>query len=336
MWWLIRKALFLFDAEDIHHFTQKAISLYKTLLGKRVLQISVGGPAKKTSFSNSMGRIGLAAGFDKNAEWLPTLPCFGFHFAEIGTVTPRPQSGNDRPRLFRDGDKDTLFNRMGFNNLGAAIVSERLAKVRPDLPSGFRVGINIGKNKNTPNEHAHQDYAHALKHFDGLVDYAVINVSSPNTQGLRDLQTLESLLPIVESVLQEQMRWTKNIPVYVKLAPELQSDTLATLISGLEKQGVEGFILTNTLGGEWMDQGKRYTGGLSGRPLTSLSMARLKDARSLTGKTLFSVGGILSTEEALARIQAGADHIQVYSGWILKGPAFIWKLRRELDKHPSS
>lgn len=334
LWKLLRPLVFLADSEFIHNFSTIIIRTYCKLFGRSLLRIQVGGPlfTPKTT----QPRLGLAAGFDKNAEWLPTLPSFGFQFAEIGTVTPRPQSGNDRPRLFRDVPTERIFNRMGFNNLGAGMISDRVAQVRPSLPHGFEVGVNIGKNKNTPNEEAALDYALALTPFAGIVDYAVINVSSPNTTGLRDLQNLESLFPIVQSVQNVFSKWKKSIPLYVKLAPEVSSDALTHLITGLEQKGVDGFILTNTLAGQHTHQDQRLSGGWSGKCLTIPSLERLQEARAATRKTLISVGGIMSVYDAEARIQAGADRIQIYSGWIFNGPSFPWTLRRTLDNLPVS
>ena len=326
------KLLFFFEPEFIHHLTGLLIRILYKLIGRSGLRIAIGGPA--TAPTGKAPLLGLAAGFDKNAEWIRTLPSFGFQFAEIGTVTPKPQSGNDRPRLFRDPTTQSLFNRMGFNNLGATIVSERLAHHRPHLPVGFEVGINVGKNKNTPNELAAEDYALALTPFSGIVDYAVINVSSPNTAGLRDLQTLEALFPIVEAGQKTISSWKKSVPLYVKLAPEVSGETLRTLITGLEQKGVQGFILTNTLGGQHKYKGETYTGGWSGKAVANLALERLKEARGFTKKTLFSVGGIMSSEDAVQRIRAGADRVQIYSGWVYGGPQFTWKLRRKLDNTP--
>ncbi|MCM0604619.1 MAG: quinone-dependent dihydroorotate dehydrogenase [Xanthomonadaceae bacterium] len=328
-WKLVRPLIFLCDSEFIHNLSTFLIRSFYQVFGRAILRIKVGGPI--TAPHPSTPIIGLAAGFDKNAEWLPTLPSFGFQFTEIGTVTPRPQSGNDKPRLFREVSNQTLFNRMGFNNLGATMIAERLRDVKPTLPQGFEVGVNIGKNKNTRNDDAALDYAAALSPFAELVDYAVINVSSPNTVGLRDLQTLESLFPIVQASQNVILSWKKSIPLYVKLAPEVSGESLSDLIQGLESKGIDGFILTNTLAGQYTHEGQALSGGWSGSCLTETSLERLKQARSMTKKTLISVGGIMSGAHAIERIQAGADRIQVYSGWIYGGPSFPWQLRSQLD-----
>lgn len=262
-------------------------------------------------------RVGLAAGFDKDAEIVPALPSLGFGFAEIGTVTPRPQSGNDRPRLFRDLERQCVFNRMGFNGLGAAVVAKRLESVRDRLPSAFRVGVNVGKNKDTPLEEAARDYAAAAAAFKSLADYIVINVSSPNTAGLRSLQAIESLHPIVDAV-KEAIRGAKSPPLLLKLAPEVESEELARIFAAADRWGVDGWVLTNTLAGNR----EGLSGGWSGKVLTELSRTRLEQARAVTRLPIISVGGIMDADEAERRVRLGANLVQIYSGWIFGGPSF--------------
>lgn len=332
IWFIIRKFLFLFDAESAHQITVLAIrTLVK--LGPLPLRIVSGEPLisrknpvpLKVAGLEFRSRVGLAAGFDKNAEIITALPALGFGHAEIGTVTPRPQSGNDRPRLFRQPDQHALFNRMGFNNLGATLVSHRLEKAKAHLPHDFRVGVNVGKNKNTSNEDAALDYVQATAAFKGLADYIVINVSSPNTPGLRALQSVNSLRPIVSAVKGELTTWSKMPPLFVKLAPELRTEEdFSRLFETLESEGVDGWVFTNTLGGQLFNQ----VGGFSGAPLTEVSREFLKIARPLTSKPIISVGGILSAEEADTRIKLGADLIQIYTGWIYRGPSFPRALSR--------
>lgn len=269
--------------------------------------------------------IGLAAGFDKNCEILPYLPYFGFGYAEIGTITPKAQGGNDRPRLFRIPKDKNLFNRMGFNNLGAEIVSQRLKKIKPTLPIGFKVGVNLGKNKSTDDANAAADYASVAERFTDTADYFVINVSSPNTPGLRALQTKESLIPILTAV-QNVIRSSRRIPIYVKLAPEIEGDTLLELISALQDAKVDGFVLTNTLGGTLIHQNQTYTGGYSGQILSSLGKERLLEARVMTNLPILSVGGIMSVTDAMERLKAGANAIQLYTGWIYEGPFFAKRI----------
>jgi dihydroorotate dehydrogenase len=314
MWPLIRKILFLLPPEFTHELSKIGMRWMVRLL-----------PLQAHLKNNP---IGLAAGFDKNADILPLLPYFGFGHAEIGTVTPLPQGGNERPRLFRIPKDRTLFNRMGFNNLGAGIISERLRKAKPGLPPGFKVGINLGKNKMTPDADAALDYVKAARSFLDTADYFVINVSSPNTPGLRALQTPEALVPIVQQVKSVINGSGREIPLYVKLAPEMTGEPLMKLIQALESAGVSGFILTNTLGGVYIYREKELPGGYSGQNLSSLSLERLLEAKTYTSLPIISVGGIMTVEDALKRLKAGASEIQLYTGWIYGGPFFakkIWK-----------
>jgi dihydroorotate dehydrogenase len=279
-------------------------------------------------------RLGLAAGMDKNAEILEHLPALGFGFAEVGTVTPRPQPGNDRPRLFRDASRAAVFNRMGFNNEGAEAVAKRVAEARARLPGHFRVGVNIGKNKDTPLEDAARDYAAAARPFAGLADYVVINVSSPNTPGLRSLQNVESLRALAESVQVILNGWARRPPLLLKLAPELGPDELREiLVRGETEWGVEGWVLTNTLAGTWSRGiAAPLPGGWSGMPVAEHSRRALGLARAVARRPIISVGGILTPGQAKERIAMGADLIQIYSGWILGGPRLPARIRAEIDE----
>ncbi len=316
MWWLLRKVLFLLDAEDAHALAKWGIRGMARVLPLRPLL--EGNP------------VGLAAGFDKNAELLEALPVFGFSSVEIGTVTPLPQGGNDRPRLFRNPHDSTLFNRMGFNNLGAGIISERVRRARKRIPTNFKIGVNLGKNKSTPDELAHQDYAKAATPFADTADYFVINVSSPNTPGLRTLQSPEHLNPIVKEVKEVIRKSGRQIPLYVKLAPELSGDSLKRLIRALETAGISGLVLTNTLGGDYIYRQKSLPGGWSGQILTSIARDRLIEVRSITALPIISVGGIMTVEDASERMKLGATSIQLYTGWIYQGPFFARKIYRAL------
>lgn len=338
-WNIARRILFSIDAETAHRATVALIRVGIRLGCVPLRWVSGGEPPalRGTSsgpvvFGQEFGsRLGLAAGFDKDAEILRALPALGFGFAEIGTVTPRPQPGNQRPRLFRDPGQGALFNRMGFNGLGASVVSERLAAARPLIPERFRVGVNLGKNKDTPLEEAASDYARAASAFEGLADYMVINVSSPNTQGLRSLQSIDALRLIVGRVNEVITRWGKRPPLLLKIAPEIQGEALAELIRAVEPWGIDGWILTNTLGGAWTgSKTGPMQGGWSGGPLRESARASLKQARGLTRLPLISVGGILDAEEAAERVRLGADLIQIYSGWVMRGPGFPREISRIL------
>lgn len=345
IWRVIKWFLFRIDPETAHRLV---VSLIKVgiKLGNWPLRIS-GGTCRghflgKDSVKNSKGvevlgmklssPLGLAAGFDKDAEVVRGLPSLGFGFAEIGTVTPRPQPGNNRPRLFREPTQQALFNRMGFNGLGAALVSERLAKAKPFLPSGFGVGVNIGKNKDTPLEKAAADYVRAAIPFQGLADYMVVNVSSPNTPGLRSLQTVEALKPILDGVNEVISQWQKRPPLLLKIAPEVMGEALSNLLRDGETLGIDGWVLTNTLSGVIHHKGQDYQGGWSGGPLTIPARTRLIEARQMTRLPIISVGGILSPEEAVERIRLGADLVQIYSGWIYGGPSFPVSVAQKLSE----
>ena len=333
LWSAIRKLVFRFDAESVHHFTVRCLRILHALgerTGTHPLRlISSVEPLPTPQFQPRQwtlafpNRIGLAAGFDKNAELLATLPDLGFGFAEIGTVTPRPQDGNPRPRLFRDPARQAIFNRMGFNGEGAAMVSQRLRQVRPQMPAAFRVGVNVGKNKDTALDHAAADYAQALQPFAGLVDYAVINVSSPNTPGLRSLQALEALGPILEASYSTLKQWTCPVPLFLKLAPELTPAALKETVAFAEGRGVGGFVLTNTWAGTFESaRTGSIAGGWSGALLTEPALVALRTVRACTQLPIISVGGIMNVAQAQARIDAGADLLQIYSGWIYGGPRF--------------
>jgi len=276
--------------------------------------------------------VGLAAGFDKDARLVKYLPELGFGFVEVGTVTLKPQVGNKRPRLFRFPEEKSLFNRMGFNSEGAGNVSERIRKARREIPENFRVGVNIGKNKDTPNLHAADEYAVCVSFFEGLADYLVINISSPNTSGLRDLQTPKQIQEIVSRVRQVTRTWKTKPPIFVKLAPELNTAGLKELASEMDQLEIDGLVLTNTLGGEFNGQ----SGGWSGEKVKVLSREALQIARANTKKPIISVGGIDGQEEAELRFQLGASLLQIYSAWIFKGPALLKEILLKDKTHSSS
>jgi dihydroorotate dehydrogenase len=331
-WDLFKSILFRIDAESVHRFIFAMLRLL-IRIHPRTLRIVAGPSPQSISEPIIFGipfrsRVGLAAGMDKDAEIIEGLPYLGFGFAEIGTVTPKPQPGNDRPRLFRNPSDLSLFNRMGFNGLGATLVSERLREAKPKLPSRFRVGVNIGKNKETALEDAAGDYRRAIEPFEGLADYVVINVSSPNTAGLRSLQSLNALQPLVEAVGNVISRWKCVPPLLLKLAPELETETLAHLIPACESWGVGGWVLTNTLAGSF----REFSGGWSGHILSPKSSQALQTARGITRRPIISVGGIMSVEEARKRIELGADLVQIYTGWVYRGPRFPAQITRAIEK----
>jgi dihydroorotate dehydrogenase len=318
MWTLLRSLLFLLPAELTHELAKFGMKWMSRVLFLH--PIALPNP------------IGLAAGFDKNCEILEFLPALGFGSAEIGTVTPRAQAGNPKPRLFRDSKNKNLFNRMGFNNWGSLEIAKRLREVKPKLPANFIVGVNLGKNKDTPDENAANDYALVAKDFLDTADYFVINVSSPNTPGLRALQTPEKLTSIVEAVKVECEKSSKKIPLWVKLAPELTGETLKAIVLALQSARIDGFVLTNTVAGGFSHRGIEHTGGYSGKILTVTAFERLKEVKSYTSLPVISVGGIFDAKDVHERLKAGASAVQIYTGWVYGGPFLIRKLVRAWKK----
>lgn len=276
-------------------------------------------------------RVGLAAGFDKNAHDIDSLGRLGFGFIEVGTVTPRPQAGNPRPNLFRLAADDALINRLGFNNEGAAAAVRRLEVRRY---AGI-CGVNIGKNFDTPLENSVDDYASCLRTVYGVADYVTINVSSPNTPGLRGLQDPGALRPLLLELanLREQLQsvHAKRVPLLVKLSPDLSDAQLLSVAAQLRELPVDGIVATNTTitrPTSLISAAAVETGGLSGRPLHSRSVAVLRALRGAMGPDfpIIGVGGIDSPERGMSTRDAGADLLQLYTGLIYRGPALIREL----------
>jgi len=273
-------------------------------------------------------RIGLAAGLDKSADHIDGLGALGFAAIEVGTVTPRPQAGNPRPRLFRIPERRALINRMGFNNKGVDHAAARLARRRY---TGV-VGANIGKNRDTPLKDALDDYRYCLERVHGLVDYVTINISSPNTPGLRDLQSgpgFDRLLGgLIDARDRLQAGGDRHVPLLVKIAPDIDGDGIARIADGVRRHGIDGVIATNTTTDHSAVADCRHggeAGGLSGAPLQAPATATLTDlARELGGRVpLVGVGGIMSGGDARARLDDGADLIQIYTGLIYRGPRLL-------------
>lgn len=273
--------------------------------------------------------VGLAAGFDKNARLIALLQNIGFGFVEVGTVTPKAQMGNPKPRLFRDVESHGILNRMGFNNDGAEEMAARLLDARNKFDIKVPVGINIGKNKNTPDELALDDYISLAKSMKDHGDYFVVNVSSPNTPGLRDLQNVEFLSQVASS-----LKSILGKPLLVKLAADLEDDYFIELMTGLSASEFDGLILCNTtidknLAPWAKDLG---AGGLSGRLLRMRSREMLVLAKTYFKKPIISVGGVDSADEIKWRLDKGASLVQVYSELIFSGPSFINDCINELKK----
>ncbi len=283
--------------------------------------------------------LGLAAGFDKNGDYLDALGALGFSHVELGTVTPRPQAGNPKPRMFRPPAADALVNRMGFNNKG---VDHLLARLQASRYRGIR-GISIGKNADTPIESAEADYVACLRKVYAHADYIAVNVSSPNTARLRELQGRDGLERLVGALFQERLRLTaqhgKHVPLLVKIAPNLDPGQVISIAVTLRSLGVEGIIATNTstdlssLGPAWpADHG----GGLSGAPLHGLSLAIIRQLRAELGPAfpIIGVGGIVSAEHARATLHAGANLLQIYTGFAYHGHRLVQDIIRTLAAAP--
>lgn len=324
---LARQLLFSLPTEVSHDLalgsiaTTGALRVTSCLLPQPSLPVEVMG----LTFRNP---VGLAAGLDKNGDCIDGLAALGFGFIEIGTVTPRPQPGNPKPRLFRLPQAQAIINRMGFNNKGVDHLVQQVRKARYD---GI-LGINIGKNFDTPVENALDDYRICLEKVYELASYVTINISSPNTQGLRSLQYGESLDHLLgglkESQQKLQARTGKVVPLVVKIAPDLEPQDVETIASQLVKNGMDGVIATNTtlsrVGVEKLPHGNEQ-GGLSGEPVRQKSTEVLRQlAQALDGKLpIIGVGGISKGEHAADKLRAGAQLVQVYTGFIYEGPGLI-------------
>lgn len=275
-------------------------------------------------------RVGLAAGFDKNAKYLKEWYHLGFGHVEIGTVTPKPQEGNPKPRLFRLPEDHALINRMGFNNDGLEVIKHRLSKRQP----GLIVGGNIGKNKSTPNEQAKDDYVKCFEALFPVVDYFTVNVSSPNTPGLRELQDKGPLTELLSAIM--KLNKEKNIPkpVYLKIAPDMGEEQIKDIVDIVLSCGIHGIIACNTTIERTSLNTPKHTldqigsGGLSGRPIKRKSDAMIFLLRKHLGpdKTIIGVGGIETPSDAADKINAGANLVQVYSGYIYSGPSLVKRI----------
>ncbi|MCW5909831.1 MAG: quinone-dependent dihydroorotate dehydrogenase [Cyclobacteriaceae bacterium] len=336
---VIRPVLFLFAPESIHHFTFLFLKITGSIPGVRQLLkllFAVNSPKLERTilgitFPNP---VGLAAGFDKDGRLVDELAAFGFGFVEIGTLTPKAQPGNDKPRLFRLPEDKALINRMGFNNGGIQAAVERLKNRKSDII----VGGNIGKNKITPNQQAVDDYAACIDALHPYVDYFVVNVSSPNTPGLRELQEKEPLKKLLSDVKALSQSKEKPKPVLLKIAPDLTRTQLDDIVTILLETKTDGVIATNTtISREGLVTPKEVVdaigmGGLSGKPVRKQSTEVIRYLRQQLGSAypIIGVGGIMTPEDALEKIKAGADLVQVYTGFIYEGPGFVKRINKLL------
>jgi len=339
--YIVKPLLFLFPPEKAHHISITILNVFLIFpFGKNVIRKlffiendSLRFTKKNITFPN---RVGLAAGFDKNGSFYKSFQHFGFGFFELGTVTPIAQPGNPKPRLFRLPKDEALINRMGFNNDGVDALVERL-KTRP---VNLIIGGNIGKNKNTPEEDAVNDYLICFRKLYNYVDYFAINVSSPNTPGLRNLQDKEPLTKLLKSLKNESTAFVVNKPILLKIAPDLSKEAIVEIVDVVKETGIDGVIATNTtISREHLKTSSTEisaigAGGLSGKPLTEKSTEIISQLRNLLGDSylIMGVGGIHSAKDASAKLAAGADVVQLYTGFIYEGPSLVKKINKSLLK----
>jgi dihydroorotate dehydrogenase len=352
MYPIIRRILFFLSPEAAHHLSMSGLSFLcsfpfiRSFIAKRCT------PATDTKYSlfdlQFKNRIGLGAGFDKNAKYLRELEALGFGFVEIGTVTPRAQPGNDKPRVFRLIKDRALINRMGFNNDGVEVIKERLKKwreIQQHSPltidhSPLIIGGNIGKNKVTPNEDAWKDYEICFRALHPYVDFFVVNVSSPNTSGLRELQEKDSLRKILTHLQQLNTTFDKQRPILLKIAPDLTWDQIDDVIDLAKEINLDGIVATNTtISREGLSESKQSVeamgaGGLSGRPLTARSTEVMQYLHNKTNGAIpiIGSGGIFTAADAEEKFAAGASLIEIWTGFIYEGPLIVKKISQQLVK----
>lgn len=335
-WLALRHALFRVDAERIHQLAMRALRLYANAAAMpRSDDVSRNPSLAREVFGlHFPNPLGLAAGFDKNAEVVPAWAALGFGYVEVGTITWHPQPGNDRPRLFRLPDDGAIMNRMGFNNDGADVVARRVERWRARGKVSVPLGVNLGKSKVTPNAEAAADYCRSFERCADVADYIVVNVSSPNTPGLRDLQAEDELARILAVLASANTARHNPRPLLLKIAPDLDDEAALTCARVAADHGFSGLIVSNTTIARAGLHGPVPTGpgGVSGRPLMARSTALLRRiAQEQRGRlALIGAGGIFSVDDAKAKLAAGADLLQVYTGFVYGGPGFPRRLLRGL------
>jgi dihydroorotate dehydrogenase len=348
MYKILRTILFLFPPEWVHYFSMNFLRLLCSIdfIRKIISTVFSAGKNQGSEILNLQFKnpVGLGAGFDKNAKYLRELEALGFGFIEIGTVTPLPQAGNEKPRLFRLPKDKALINRMGFNNDGVKVIAERLQRwqsLNSQLTthnSRLIVGGNIGKNKLTPNEDAWKDYEICFKDLHPYVDYFVVNVSSPNTPGLRELQEKESLRKILRHLQMINNGKAVAKPIFLKIAPDLSTEQLNDVIDLVVEIKLDGLVATNTtIDREGLEHdlktGTKENGGLSGKPLQKRSTEIVKYIFEKTKGDIpiIASGGIFTGSDANEKFTAGASLVQVWTGFIYEGPAIVKKICRHLS-----
>jgi len=344
MYFLLKPILFKFDPEKVHYFVTRNLKRFNRFpggaaLSKAIWAINDPRLEKEVFGLKFKNPVGLAAGFDKNADVISEMANLGFGFIEVGTVTPLPQDGNPKPRMFRLPADGGLINRMGFNNMGMDVVAEHIASYRKNTPAsqkGIIIGGNIGKNKVTPNEEAVNDYIKCFDRLFDLVDYFVVNVSSPNTPGLRELQEKEPLMNLLSTLQQRNSKNGISRPILLKIAPDLTNSQLNDIVEIVQQSGIAGVIATNTTisrdGLVSPGQLKNETGGLSGKPVAkrSTEVIQYLFEKSKGSFPIIGVGGIHSPEDALDKIAAGASLVQLYTGFIYEGPGLIGRINKAI------
>ncbi|WP_373059225.1 quinone-dependent dihydroorotate dehydrogenase [Zunongwangia sp. H14] len=331
---LLRKILFRYDPENVHHFTFNALQKLNKIPGisailKKKYLVEDPRLEREVFGLKFKNPVGLAAGFDKDAKLYKELSNLGFGFIEVGTVTPKPQPGNEKKRLFRLKEDEAIINRMGFNNGGVEEMVNRLKKNKNVL-----IGGNIGKNKITPNENAAEDYKICFEALYDYVDYFVVNVSSPNTPNLRELQDKEPLKFLLNRLQELNKARPKQKPVLLKIAPDLTDAQLLDIIEIVEETKIAGIIATNTTISRegLLSENKTEIGGLSGKPLRkrSTEVIRFLVEKSNHAFPVIGVGGIFSPEDAMEKLEAGASLIQLYTGFIYEGPGLVKRINKRI------
>ncbi len=343
MYAFLRKVLFLFPPESVHYFSMNCLRFLCAIPPIRwcIQKSFVPNDQKLTTFFLGLSMrnpVGLGAGFDKNAKYLRELESLGFGFVEIGTVTPLAQAGNEKPRLFRLPKDSALINRMGFNNDGAKEITERLKQWRAKGSTNLIVGGNIGKNKQTPNEEAWKDYEISFKELHPYVDYFVVNVSSPNTPGLRALQEKESLRKILMHLQMINNGKAQSKPILLKIAPDLSKEEIDDVIDLALEIKLDGLVATNTtISREGLQTDATSieaigNGGLSGLPVKERATEVVKyiQQRTQGQLPLIASGGIFTGADALEKLNAGAQLVQVWTGFIYQGPGIVKQICRSI------
>lgn len=332
MYRLFRHIIFLLDPEKAHHVAMGLMSFLVRIPGIKFLLKKIHLAKRNDPFElfglTFKNRVGLGAGFDKDAKYLDVMEAMGFGHIEIGTVTPLPQAGNDKPRLFRLFKDSALINRMGFNNEGADAIAERLKKHQQ---RDYILGGNIGKNKTTPNDEAASDYLKCFKKLFDYVDYFTVNVSSPNTPNLRDLQDKDSLAIILDTLQKENKSKHNPKPILLKIAPDMSFEQIDEILSVVTNYKIDGIVATNTtVSREGLQTSEQEiqsigAGGVSGKPLKEKSTAIVQYIYDKTNGALpiIAVGGIMRKQDAIDKFKSGAELVQLYTGFIYRGPHLV-------------